>query len=164
MALRRGGEALFAALVEWGRELAESLRWRISGLSSSADRRERGRYGEWLAGRFLARKGYYLIHQNWRSPNDRRDEIDWICKEAETLVFVEVKARAEHVLLKGLDSVDARKRRALLRTCKAYLNRRKERPPHFRFDVVEIDLPADSKQAPKIFHHENVALFPPRFH
>lgn len=164
MALRPSVGVLFAALAEWGRELTEGLRWTIFGLSSSADRCERGRYGEWLAGRHLTRKGYYLIHQNWRSPNDRRDEIDWICKDAETLVFVEVKARAENALVKGLDSVNARKRRALLRACKAYLNRRKERPAYFRFDVVEVDLPIDCKQAPEIFHHENVALFPSRFH
>jgi len=138
--------------------------WRIFGLSDDANRAERGRYGEWLSRRFLKGKGYYVLAVNWRDPLDRRDEIDLICKDREVLVFVEVRSRSTSSLVSGYDSLSPRKRKVLLRVCKGYLNQRRQRPEHFRLDVVEIDLPTDAKGKPEIFHHENVALFPPRFH
>ena len=109
-------------------------------------------------------KGYYVLVENWRNPMDRRDEIDLICKDREVLVFVEVRARSTSSLVSGYDSLSPRKRKVLLRVCKGYLNHRKQRPEHFRLDVMEVDLPSDAKGKPEIFHHENVALFPPRFH
>ena len=144
--------------------LAEIFRWRFFGLPSSADRAERGRFGEWCARCHLARKGLYVLFVNWRNPSDLRDEIDLICKEREVLVFVEVRARTAGAPVSGYHSISARKKKALLKACRSYLNSRRERPDHFRFDVVEVDLPEDGNEKPKIFHHENVALFPSRFH
>ena len=146
------------------RHLFESIFWRIIGLSNDANRAERGRYGEWLSCRFLKGKGYYVLVANWRNPKDRRDEIDLICKDKEVLVFVEVRARSTSSLVSGYESLSPRKRRVLLRACKSYLNQRKQRPEHFRLDVMEVDLPAGTKGEPEIFHHENIALFPHRFH
>jgi len=146
------------------RRFFESIYWRIWGLSSDANRAERGRYGEWLSRRFLKGKGYYVLVANWRNPMDRRDEIDLICKDNEVLVFVEVRARSTSSLVSGYESLSPRKRRVLLRACKSYLNQRKQRPEHFRLDVMEVDLPAGTKGKPEIFHHENIALFPHRFH
>jgi len=146
------------------RRLFDSIHWQFWGLSSDANRAERGRYGEWLSRRFLKGKGYYVLVANWRNPMDRRDEIDLICKDNEVLVFVEVRARSTSSLVSGYDSLSPRKRRVLLRACKSYLNQRKQRPKHFRLDVMEVDLPAGTKGKPEIFHHENIALFPHRFH
>ena len=146
------------------RRLFDPIHWRLFGLSNDANRAERGRYGEWLSRRFLKGKGYYVLVANWRNPMDRRDEIDLICKDKEVLVFVEVRARSTSSLVSGYDSLSPRKRRVLLRACKSYLNQRKQRPEHFRLDVMEVDLPVGTKGKPEIFHHENIALFPPRFH
>ena len=146
------------------RRLFDPIHWQFWGLSSDANRAERGRYGEWLSRRFLKGKGYYVLVANWRNPMDRRDEIDLICKDKEVLVFVEVRARSTSSLVSGYDSLSPRKRRVLLRACKSYLNQRKQRPEHFRLDVMELDLPVGTKGKPEIFHHENIALFPPRFH
>ena len=146
------------------RRLFDPIHWQFWGLSSDANRAERGRYGEWLSRRFLKGKGYYVLIANWRNPMDRRDEIDLICKDKEVLVFVEVRARSTSSLVSGYDSLSPRKRRVLLRACKSYLNQRKQRPEHFRLDVMEVDLPAGTKGKPEIFHHENIALFPHRFH
>ena len=146
------------------RRLFDPIQWQFWGLSSDANRAERGRYGEWLSRRFLKDKGYYVLVANWRNPMDRRDEIDLICKDREVLVFVEVRARSTSSLVSGYDSLSPRKRRVLLRACKSYLNQRKQRPEHFRLDVMEVDLPVGTKGKPEIFHHENIALFPPRFH
>ena len=146
------------------RRLFDPIHWQFWGLSSDANRAERGRYGEWLSRRFLKGKGYYVLIANWRNPMDRRDEIDLICKDKEVLVFVEVRARSTSSLVSGYESLSPRKRRVLLRACKSYLNQRKQRPEHFRLDVMEVDLPVGTKGKPEIFHHENIALFPPRFH
>jgi len=146
------------------RRLFDPIHWQFWGLSSDANRAERGRYGEWLSRRFLKGKGYYVLVANWRNPMDRRDEIDLICKDKEVLVFVEVRARSTSSLVSGYDSLSPRKRRVLLRACKSYLNQRKQRPEHFRLDVMEVDLPVGTKGKAEIFHHENIALFPPRFH
>ena len=146
------------------RRLIEYIHWRFFGLSNDANQAERGRYGEWLSRRFLKRKGYYILVKKWRNPMDRRDEIDLICKDKEILVFVEVRARSNSSLVSGYESLSLRKRKVLLRVCKGYLNQRKQRPKHFRLDVIEVDLPSATKGKPEIFHHENVALFPPRFH
>jgi|TARA_B100000959_G_C14674305_1_gene497841 putative endonuclease len=151
-------------LRELFRAFAECLRWCLKGISSVSSQAERGRYGEWRARQLLRRKGYLVLSVNWRNPHDRRDEIDLICKDREVLVFVEVRARASSSQVSGYDSITSRKRKALLKTCKAYLNHRRQRPEHFRFDVVEVDLPTDNSGTAEIFHHENVALFPPRFH
>ena len=146
------------------RRLFDPIHWQFWGLSSDANRAERGRYGEWLSRRFLKGKSYYVLVANWRNPMDRRDEIDLICKDKEVLVFVEVRARSTSSLVSGYDSLSPRKRRVLLRACKSYLNQRRQRPEHFRLDVMEVDLPVGTKGKPEIFHHENIALFPHRFH
>ena len=92
------------------REFVETLRWRLHGLSVDADQAERGRFGEWSARRFLLRKGFFVIDRNWRNPNDRRDEIDLICKDREVLAFVEVRARNASARTTGYKSISPRKK------------------------------------------------------
>ncbi len=63
--------------------------------------------GERLAARFLRKQnGYKIVARNWRSPRDRRDEIDLVCRDGLTLVFVEVKTRAADALVSGYHAVD----------------------------------------------------------
>ena len=119
-----------------------------------------GAEGERLARTFLQVKcGYTIVACNWRSPRDRRDEIDVVCRDGPVLVFVEVKTRAAEALVPGFYAVDRAKRKVMLRVCKDYLRRLspRDRPETFRFDVVEVaGLGAD----PVVRHFENVALFP----
>ena len=118
-----------------------------------------GRYGEWLGRKFLKSKGFSIRSTNWRNPKDRRLEIDVVCIKAGILVFVEIRARSELALVNGFHSINARKKKSLLRAFRAYLSEIKPSPEHYRFDVVEIDLPASKDEKPRIFHHENVAIF-----
>ena len=100
--------------------------------------------------------------RNWRSPGDRRDEIDLVCLDGEVLVFVEVKARAVGALVAGYDAVDDRKKRALRRAVHAYLAQLDQPPRTFRFDVAEVTL---SERLPaQVLHFENVPLFPKGYH
>ena len=54
-----------------------------------------GEWGEGLAVAFLKRAGYTVLGRNVRP--DRRDEIDVIVRNSDTLVFVEVKTRVMRI-------------------------------------------------------------------
>lgn len=123
--------------------------------------RSRGEVGERLAAEFLRReRGFRVVVRNWRAPRDRRAELDLVCRDGDVLVFVEVKTRAAGALVPGVYAVNARKKRALLRACEAYLRALAVRPRTYRLDVVEVALPADGE--PAVLHFENIPLFPKR--
>ena len=135
------------------------LQWLRRKLTPSA-----GERGEALAEEWLRReRRYTIVARNWRSPKDRRHEIDLVCRDGEVLVFVEVKARSAAALVPGYFAVDRRKRRALLRANQSYLAQLKVKPRTFRFDVVEVSLPVTGTTAPHVLHFENVPLFSKRF-
>lgn len=123
-----------------------------------------GGHGERLAADWLQReRRMKVIARNWRSPKDRRDEIDLVCHEGDIVVFVEVKARGAGALVPGYHAVNERKRRALRRGIRSYLSQLKEKPRTFRFDVVEVTFAPAASASPEILHFENVALFSKHF-
>lgn len=122
-----------------------------------------GESGERAARRFLeAEAGYRVVACNWRSPDDRRDEIDLVCRDRGVLVFVEVKARAAGALVSGYHAVTSAKKKILRRACTDYLRRLepRSRPPAFRFDIVEVELGEGGGKPGAVRHFENVPLFP----
>lgn len=131
---------------------------------SAAATDPRGAAGERLAAEYLRReRGFTVVARNWRSPRDRRAELDLVCRDGEVLVFVEVKTRAVGALVPGYYAVGRRKKRALLRACEAYLGSLAVRPRTHRLDVVEVALPASTApegQEPEVNHFENIPLFP----
>ncbi|MES2697723.1 MAG: YraN family protein [Verrucomicrobiota bacterium] len=137
-------------------------------------RGDRGERGERLAAEWLKReRGFSIVARNWRNPRDRREEIDLVCMDGDILVFVEVKTRTPGALVPGYYAIDERKKRALRRAIEAYLAglNPRTRPKTYRFDVVEIALPAAGVAGgaggaggaaagePEILHFENVPLF-----
>lgn len=142
------------------------LSW-FKGLFGGSRAVDAGARGERLAAEWLRReRGFTVVARNWRSPRDRRDEIDLVCRDAGALVFVEVKTRSPDALVPGVHAVDARKKRVLRRAAAAYLAGLGEKPRTFRLDVVEVVLaPSGAKAAAaaEILHFENVALFPKHF-
>ncbi len=123
-----------------------------------------GAAGERAAAEFLQRqRGLAIVARNWRSPRDRRDELDLVCRDGEVLVFVEVKTRAAHALVQGYDAISARKKKVLRRACATYLRALgAARPQTFRFDVVEVSTHA-AGGPPEVRHFANVPLFPKKF-
>lgn len=122
-----------------------------------------GALGEQAAADFLRSKhGYTIVTRNWRSPRDRRDEIDLVCQDGEVLVFVEVKARAVGALVSGFQAVNERKRRVLRRAVQTYLNQIDAPPRTFRLDIVEVTL--SDRLPPQVMHYENAPLFPKGYH
>lgn len=94
-----------------------------------------GYSGEGLAFGYLIARGYHVRARNWRFG---RGEIDLVCEDGPTIVFVEVKARRGDRWGEPADAVDARKRRQLLALARVYMGAHPGRP--CRFDVVCVDL------------------------
>jgi len=129
---------------------------RLQNLFQAARSRSAGARGELLAERHLRRRGFVIVARNWRSPRDRREEIDLVVWDGTALVFVEVKARAGSARVPGYYAVNARKKRVLRRVIGSYLARLRPAPRTFRFDIVEVAwMPGGSE----VRHFENIPLF-----
>ncbi len=87
----------------------------------------------------------------------RRDELDIVAWEGDTLVFVEVKTRASEDFGPPVSAVGPAKRRHLSRAAVRYLRDRYRGtpPPYLRFDVVEVIGRPDGPP-PEIRHLRNV--------
>jgi putative endonuclease len=105
--------------------------------------------GENAAARYLRAIGYKIIIRNYRSP---LGEIDIIARDAETLVFVEVKTRAYDDPTPE-EQVNAVKQHQVTKAAKSYLQRYGASPPPSRFDVIAVVWPADRE--PAIRHIQN---------
>lgn len=92
-----------------------------------------GRMGEQLARRFCIRRGWRILHTNWRSG---RGEIDIIAQDNACTVFIEVKMRSSDRFGAPEESLTLRKQRILRSTVAAYLAR--FRSSQFRVDVIAI--------------------------
>ena len=128
-------------------------------VDSGASRSERGRFGEDLASNYCKYKlGCKIIARNWYW---KQYEIDIICLDVDVLVFVEVRARAANSLVSGFHSVSKKKKIALQRACKAYINQLQNPPKHIRFDVIEVSISEEGNG--ELQHYSNVSLFPKRY-
>ena len=132
---------------------------RLLGMSTPST----GTWGEQAAAAWLQReRGFVIVTRNWRSPHDRRDELDLVAMDGDVLVFVEVKTRQASARVSGYHAIDRRKRAVLRRACDAYLRGLplSQRPRHFRFDVVEVAAGAGGGPgAATISHFQHVPLF-----
>lgn len=95
----------------------------------------KGRQGERRAEAFLKQCGYSILRRNLRLPGG---EVDLLCLDHGTLVFVEVKRRDGSRFGPALAAVDRRKRMRL-RAVAADYAQIVAPGQHFRFDVVAID-------------------------
>ena len=95
----------------------------------------RGRVGERAAKEHLRQAGLKFLTANFRS---RRGEIDLVFRDADCLVFVEVKARSAEDWTRPAAAVNTRKRRLLSLTALDYLKLLKQPPVKMRFDIVEV--------------------------
>lgn len=108
------------------------------GAAASTTRR-RGQAAEDRALAHLQRAGLRLAARNYRTPGRGGGEIDLIMQDADgTLVFVEVRARADAAHGGAALSVTATKRRRITLAARHYLLRYGA-PPPCRFDVVAIE-------------------------
>lgn len=91
-----------------------------------------GAAAEQLAADFLQRQGLKLLETNYRC---RFGEIDLVCYDQNTLVFVEVRLRGNETYGGAAASITAAKQRKLVLTARHYLQGLRA-APSCRFDVV----------------------------
>lgn len=91
-----------------------------------------GRAAEDASAALLERHGLALVARNYRT---RFGEIDIVARDGDTLVFVEVRARAGRGYGGAAASVDGVKQRKLVAAARHFLARL-GREPACRFDVV----------------------------
>lgn len=107
-------------------------------MSKLGHTRALGEQLETVALRYLEARGLTLICRNFQC---KLGELDLIMRDAQMLVFIEVRYRRCERFGSAVESVDRRKQRKLLRTAQIYLNvqRFSQREP-CRFDILGITL------------------------
>jgi putative endonuclease len=110
-----------------------------------------GDRGERAAARYLRRQGYRILA---RQHSDRLGEIDLVARDADTIVFVEVKTRKTAAAGEPVEAVTPHKQKQLTRLALAWLKRRGLLEQRARFDVISILWPAGARD-PEIIHYRN---------
>ena len=98
---------------------------RASGLSSEA-----------LAADWLAQRGFRILERNFTV---KGGELDLVCDQDGTLVFVEVRARKDARHGAPEETISAAKRRRIILAARLYLLMRGIEDRACRFDVVAIE-------------------------
>src|SRR6185503_20996494 len=115
------------------------------------DRRQSlGKLGENLACAALRQRGYAIIATRYRT---KLGEIDVVARDGDTLVFVEVKARAGDEFGGAAAAVTPWKQRKVALMAMDYLARHRLDDQPCRFDVVTVDI-AEGQQ-PRIEVYTN---------
>ena len=109
-----------------------------SNRPAGSDHLQLGARGERLACGFLRRQGYKILYRNFRAKHG--GEVDIVCRDGDTLVFVEVKTRRHDDLVRPSDAINAAKRKLISRGAVAWLQLLDDPDIISRFDVVEIVL------------------------
>jgi putative endonuclease len=87
------------------------------------------------AARYLEARGFRVIARNFSC---RGGELDLVCEEGDTVVFVEVRARARDELGAPEETIGALKRRRIVRAARYFLYRAGWTDRPCRIDVIAI--------------------------
>ena len=94
-----------------------------------------GKAGEELAAAFLAEKGLRIVERNFRCTSG---EIDLVCEDSGTIVFVEVKTRSRAARGEPGEAIGPAKKKRLIKAATLYLSRNRAWTRPCRFDLVSI--------------------------
>lgn len=106
---------------------------KINNLDKS-DKKALGKFGEEAAAKFLSRRFYKIIAQNFRK---RSFEIDIIAQKGKILCFIEVKTRSSDKFGTPKEAVDFRKQQKIILGAQEYLLQN-DWDGEIRFDVAEV--------------------------
>jgi putative endonuclease len=123
-------------------------------MASTRPTTEFGRHGEDLARQFLEQLGYSYVGRNWHC---RAGEIDLIMRDADEIVFVEVKTRHGEAGGRAEEAVSRGKSRKMLAAGEWYITKHPEFHDLFwRCDLVAITV--NSNRPPNIAHFVNAIV------
>ncbi len=116
-----------------------------------------GQRGEKIARKFLKAQGLAILASNYRCPTG---EVDLIALDkstlsddgAQTLVFVEVKARSSNRFTDPASAVNADKQRRIRKVAQYYLSTKDANDYNVRFDIVSVVVRGG--QEPEIDHYQ----------
>jgi len=94
-----------------------------------------GDLGEEAAARYLESRGIRVLERNWRH---RQWELDLICRDGDTLVFVEVKTRKANSMATPADAMTRSKRMRLVKAASHYLSKNNLWDEPCRFDLASV--------------------------
>ena len=115
------------------------------------DREHLGRWGEKRCEKFLKRKGLKTLTRNFSC---KTGELDLVMVDTDsTIVFVEVRTKADSDFATPEDSITNPKKPRLLRTARYFLTTNNIHDRPYRFDIVAIVL--DKTARPEINHYKN---------
>lgn len=117
-------------------------------------RRDTGRKGEQAAAVFLRGRGFRIVQRNYHCGIG---EIDLICVDGKTVVFVEVKTLSAGVHANPEEHVTPNKRMRIERAARMWLQSHGNPKVLCRFDVVSVVMPQIGE--PTIRHF--IDAFPP---
>lgn len=112
--------------------------------------KELGARGEEAAVRFLANRGYEILDRNWTCA---AGEADIVARDANVIVFVEVKTRSDASMGFPAEAVTAKKRQRYERIACLYLERHAFTEMLVRFDVISLVAIAPDRAL--VRHHIN---------
>jgi putative endonuclease len=97
-----------------------------------------GKRGEKIAVHFLQRSGYKVLFRNFHAKCG--GEIDLVCRDrqANVLVFVEVKTRTTNLFGDPHEAVTLRQQESIFRAAKEWLRMLDDAEIPYRFDIVEV--------------------------
>ncbi|HEU4384791.1 MAG TPA: YraN family protein [Anaeromyxobacteraceae bacterium] len=98
---------------------------------------QRGREAEAAAARWLEGQGFEVLARNHAT---RRGEVDLVCREGDTLCFVEVRSRAAGGLLDPVETVTRRKARRVVLAAADWAARHGALERPMRFDLLAVRL------------------------
>lgn len=96
---------------------------------------ELGKLGEKIAAEFLSDNGHRILAKNWHSG---KYEADIIARDADNLVFVEVKSRNTDIFGHPASFVSRSQQLNLAEVAEAYLEQFPENYLDIRYDVVSV--------------------------
>ena len=128
--------------------------WPLNRSRLLSDRRRLGRWGEKRCEKYLKKKGFRKLAGNFSC---KSGEIDLVMVDGEgTVVFVEVKTRADESFGPAEAVITQGKKMKLTRTGRYFLSSHDIADRACRFDVVVIVVGHDGRE--EIRHYENVFI------
>lgn len=114
-------------------------------------RRWFGNRSERAGARFLKRQGYRILARNWSCS---QGELDLVARDADCVVFVEIRSTGGEDIARPATSVDYNKQKRLTRLALAFLQAKRLLGCSARFDVLAVSWP-ENRAEPEMVHYKH---------